>query len=204
MSINVTFLDIQQQMIKMRFNSKKGLTLIEALIWFAVFAAVVAGVFGLYSSSRNSSMLLDANKEIATIFTKANSLYASEGTASFGLNESSAGLDITPTLFNMGILPKTLKWNGTSLYNRFGGDVKVFNRTQGFVLIYSKIPTGSMCSNIISNQRKIGWDFVVIGASNRVMYDSTYNVDSVANLCKGEGGVAAGTIPLQFASCIGC
>lgn len=42
----------------------RALTLIEALIWFAIFAAVVAGVFSLYSNSRDANNASTTNKEL--------------------------------------------------------------------------------------------------------------------------------------------
>jgi len=78
--------------------------LIEALIWFALFAAVVVGVFTLYASSREASMVANANKEISTVFAKGNSLYASTSNSSLAL------ADVTPLMMQLGVMPSTLKW----------------------------------------------------------------------------------------------
>lgn len=190
--------------MKIKINKQKGLSLIEALIWFAIFSSVLMGVFTLYSSSRTSSMISDTNKEIASIFAKGNSLYASEGGTSFGFNEKIYGLDITSIMVQMGVVPSTLKWDGTILSSRFGGPVNYLNRTEGFVVLYKKIPTGKICVGIVSGQRKIGWDFVVVGSSSRLQYDETYSISKAAAACSGDNGIATNTITLQFASCVGC
>ena len=80
----------------------QGLTLIEALIWFAIFGAVVAGVFTLYSSSRNASNASIVNKELSTIFSQTEQLYAYEHTQ--GLTNAVA--------LQLGIVPQSLKVNG--------------------------------------------------------------------------------------------
>lgn len=179
-------------------NKQKGLTLIEALIWFALFAAVVVGVFTLYASSREASMVANANKEISTVFAKGNSLYASTSNSSLAL------ADVTPLMMQLGVMPSTLKWDGTKLYNSYGGFVSFVNKASGFVFMYNEVPTGKSCASIVKAQKSVGWDFVIIGNFYRLKYDSTYNLKNVLDSCEGEDGVAAGTIQLQFVSCVSC
>lgn len=189
----------------MILNKKhKALTLIEALIWFAIFAAVVAGVFALYGSSRDANSLSRVNKEMASMFTKANSLYAANGSDSVNGTDGTSGATVNEVMMQMGVIPASLKIIGGTAYNEFGGTVKFANRTNGFVIIYTKIPSGKMCANIIKAQKAIGWNFIVIGAINRVTFDDNYDYNQIVTYCKGEGGVAAGTIDLQFASCTNC
>lgn len=115
-----------------------GLTLIEALIWFAIFAAVVAGVFALYSQSRNSSNASTVNKELSTIFAQTEQLFASEDTAQL----TSGGNTLA---MNLGIYPSSLKTTkgSTDVQNVFGGKVTISGQTpSGFTVTYTNIHWG--------------------------------------------------------------
>lgn len=163
--------------MKLNYTSKnQGLTLIEALIWFAIFAAVVAGVFALYSSSRNASNASTVNKELSTIFSQTEQLFASEDTAD---------LDNTIAL-QLGIFPNSLKVNGTTVNNVFGGTVVIEGVTpSGFTVTYTNIPSGEVCSNIVRAQKAVGWD-----TGLAVPYGSAYKIKDVATACGNNGGAA--------------
>lgn len=182
-------------------KNRMALTLVEALIWFAVFAAVIAGVFALYSAARTSNMITTVNKEIATMYSKSQQFY--EGTGSLGAGELS-GANINQVAINLGIIPKTLKVSGSSIKSIFGGNVILYDSIGGLIMQYTEVPTGKICSGIVSGQKKIGWRFVVVGGLSRVYYDDTYKISDVQQLCKGDNGVEGSTILLQFATCTSC
>lgn len=156
-----------------------GLTLIEALIWFAIFAAVVAGVFALYSSSRNASNASTVNKELSTIFSQTEQLFASDDTASLN---NLVGLQL-------GIFPNSLKvtdpTKGT-MANVFGGTVTISGTSpSAFTVTYTNIPTGEVCSNIVRAQKAVGWD-----SGLAIPYGSKYAIKDVAAACGNNGGAA--------------
>ena len=101
------------------------------------------------------------------------------------------------------------KWGDEKSNNRFGGSAIFLSRKEGFVFQYNKIPKGNTCVNIVTSQRKVGWDFVVVG-SVRLAYASSYTFDSsytpkkVAALCQGTNDIEASTINLQFEKCVEC
>jgi len=163
--------------MKLNYKTKnQGLTLIEALIWFAIFAAVVAGVFALYSSSRNASNASTVNKELSTIFTQTEQLYASDSTV--GLNNT-IGLQL-------GIFPKSLKVNGATINNVFGGTVTITGAApSSFTVTYTNIPSGEVCSNIVRAQKAVGWT-----SGLALPYNSTYTIAKVAAACGDNGGPA--------------
>lgn len=163
--------------MKLNYTSKnQGLTLIEALIWFAIFAAVVAGIFALYSSSRNASNASTVNKELSTIFSQTEQLFASEDTAD---------LDNTIAL-QLGIFPNSLKVSGATVSNVFGGTVTIEGTTpSGFTVTYTNVPTGEVCSNIVRAQKAVGWD-----TGLAVPYGSKYAIKDVAAACGNNGGKA--------------
>lgn len=175
--------------MKLKYTSRNtGLTLIEALIWFAIFAAVVAGVFSLYASSRNASNASTVNKELATIFSQTEQLFASDDTA--GLNNT-IGLQL-------GIFPKSLKvvtagttTTTTTISNVFGGTVTLSGQDpSGFTVVYTNIPSGEVCSNIVRAQKAVGWD-----TGLAVPYGSKYAIKDVAAACGNNGGKA---LTLEF------
>ncbi len=170
--------------MKLNYKTKnQGLTLIEALIWFAIFAAVVAGVFALYSSSRNASNASTVNKELSTIFSQTEQLYASDDTAAL---TNAIGLQL-------GIFPNSLKVNGATINNVFGGTVTLTGQTpSGFTVVYTNIPSGEVCSNIVRAQKAVGWDSASAGAT-AVPYNSTYKIATVAGAC-GSNGAAAKSV----------
>ena len=160
--------------MKLNYKSKnQGLTLIEALIWFAIFAAVVAGVFALYSSSRNASNASTVNKELSTIFSQTEQLFASDDTA--GLTNA-IGLQL-------GIFPSTVKVNGAVVNNVYGGTITLTGQSpSGFTVIYTNIPYGEVCSNIVRAQKAVGWD-----SGNGVNYNQSYTIEKVATSCGNNG-----------------
>lgn len=163
-----------------------GLTLIEALIWFAIFAAVVAGVFALYSQSRNSSNASTVNKELSTIFAQTEQLFASEDTAQLTGGGNRLAL-------NLGIYPSSLKTTstGNTVQNVFGGEVTIAGESpSGFTITYTNIPKGEVCANIVKAQKAVGWDSV-----GDVKYNEEYKISDVSSYCGSNG---SGVISLAF------
>lgn len=173
--------------MKIKKRNNVGLTLIEALIWFAIFAAVVAGVFALYSQSRNSSNASTVNKELSTIFSQTEQLFASEDTAQLTTGGNRLAM-------NLGIYPSSLKTTkgGDKVQNVFGGEVKIDGQTpSGFSIEYKNIPKGEVCANIVKSQKAVGWDSV-----GTVKYNDGYKISDVSTFCGSNG---SGVITLKFA-----
>lgn len=179
--------------MKLKYNSKnQGLTLVEALIWFALLAAVIAGIFGVYQSNRNSNNSTTVNKELSTIFTQTESLFATETTD--GLANTAA--------VQLGVFPKTLKIakDGSTINNIFGGTVKLTGTApSGFQVVYTNVPAGAVCSNIIRSQKAVGWD-----TANTIVYtDQTKStLQQIGTLC-GIDGSAPKELTFTRANAIG-
>ena len=174
--------------MKIKKRNNVGLTLIEALIWFAIFAAVVAGVFALYSQSRNSSNASTVNKELSTIFSQTEQLFASEDTAQLTTGGNRLAM-------NLGIYPSSLKTTkgGDKVQNVFGGEVTIDGQTpSGFSIQYTNIPKGEVCANIVKSQKAVGWDSVIDG---NVKYNEDYKISDVSTNCGSNG---SGVISLDF------
>ncbi|PAA30097.1 type 4 pilus major pilin [Pseudomonas fragi] len=166
--------------MKLNYTSKnQGLTLIEALIWFAIFAAVVAGVFALYSSSRNASNASTVNKELSTIFSQTEQLFASDDTSALANNKIALQLGIFPNSLKVGT-------DGETISNVFGGKVTLIGTSpSGFTVTYTNVPTGEVCSNIVRAQKAVGWD-----SGLAIPYGSKYAIKDVAAACGNNGGKA--------------
>lgn len=161
-------------------NKNNGLTLIEALIWFAIFAAVVAGVFALYSKTRDNNLAANTNKELSTLYVKLSDIVDKEN--STGLNVELA--------YQLGAIPSTIKMSndGKTFKNIFGGAVNIVGLPpSGFLVTYTKVPYGSICSSIMTAQNKVGWDYMLDSKGNRITFDSTYSINNVASICKTDG-----------------
>lgn len=170
----------------------QGLTLIEALIWFAIFGAVVAGVFTLYSSSRNASNASIVNKELSTIFSQTEQLYAYERTQ--GLTNAVA--------LQLGIVPQSLKVNGDIINNIFGGTVTIVGVSpSAFKVSYSHIPSGEVCANIVKSQKAVGWNSAN-SSGLKTLYDATYLISSVTITC-GSNGEPARSVVFERANVTG-
>lgn len=174
--------------MKTKINSNKGLTLIEALIWFAIFAAVIAGVFALYNNSKNSNNASTISKELTTIFVKTEEVFASQSTG--GLT--------TKLAVQLGIFPSSTKItdaaNGT-VYNVYGGKIVMQGYAPvGYTVNYFSIPKGSVCSSIVKSQRNTGWLRVYNGTQD-LYYDETYTIAKVASFCGKDGD---GTLELVW------
>lgn len=168
--------------MKLKYNSKnQGLTLVEALIWFALLAAVIAGIFGVYQSNRNSNNSTTVNKELSTIFTQTESLFSTETTD--GLTNVNA--------VQLGVFPKTVKivGTGTTINNIFGGTIDLTGiAPSGFQIVYTNVPAGSVCSNIIRSQKAVGWDSVDV-SGKPIVYttQATSTLSLIGEACGVDG-----------------
>ncbi|MGE1527077.1 hypothetical protein ACUDA6_13695 [Pseudomonas ceruminis] len=175
--------------MKIKTRNSGGLTLIEALIWFAIFAAGVAGVagvFALYSQSRNSSNASTVNKELSTIFSQTEQLFASEDTAQLTTGGNRLAM-------NLGIYPSGLKTTkgGIKVQNVFVGEVTFeVQSPSGFSIQYTNIPKGEVCANIVKSQKTVGWDSV-----GTVKNNDGYKISDVSTYCGTNG---SGVIALKF------
>lgn len=150
-----------------------GLTLIESLIWFAVFSAVMVGVFLLYSASKDKNNTIEMSKELTTIYLNIEQIFENEDT--LGLNN-----DLS---MKLGIYPKTTKTKGTIAYNSFGGTINITGSNQKvFTVEYFGIPSGEICSNFVRSQKNTGWYLVNVNGTI-VYFGDQYKVSDILDGC---------------------
>jgi Tfp pilus assembly protein PilE len=162
----------------MKTNKIKGLTLIEALIWFAIFAAVVAGVFALYANTKEMNNSANVSKEITTTFAKVENVYATNVTT---------GLTNTIGL-QLGVFPNTIKVIDSAagtLNNVYGGKILLqADPPTGFNLTYEKVPKGPECASIIKSQKNVGWNSL---NGSVLLFDESFSVAGVTSICGQKG-----------------
>lgn len=132
------------------------------MIWLAIFGAVVAGVFTLYSNSRNAN-------NASTMFAQTEQLFANDDTSTL----------TNKVAIQLGIFPKSLKVDGENIYNVFGGTVEITGQAPiGFTVVYTNVPSGQVCSTILKSQRAVG---------RTVSYNNEYVIEQVATTCNNQG-----------------
>ena len=157
----------------MLINSKgrrKGLTLIESLVVVGILLGIVAVALTLYGTVKNRLDVKNESENISIIYSQIKDLYSDEGTK-----------DLTNTVaVQLGVIPKKMNVNsdGKTVYNTWGGKVDVKgNGDNGFILTYPKVPSGSVCVDLIRNQRKVGWDKYGVGSSANTQFSGLSNKD---------------------------
>jgi len=132
----------------MKQYKNKGLTLIEALIWFAVLSAIVFGVVVVYQNTQAKANITMETKNIQFIFAGLQD--AKRDGLSNDLDNKMAS--------SLGIIPRNLrKTSNGQLTNAWGGDVTIeYIDGEGYKLTYKNIPKED-CVSIINQQKNVGW-----------------------------------------------
>jgi len=166
--------------MKLIKRKDKGLTLIEALIWFALFAAVIYSAFVMYNHYKNEQKIYTVSKELETIYKKTEAMFA------LTTNDVLNTLPVTKQDFlDFGIYPTTLKVRTVANTTSAFGPINInYNGADGMQVNYTKIPKGEICSKIILSQKLIGWYKV-----NSLNYNSSLTPSSISSLCSGNGNV---------------
>lgn len=154
-------------------SKNKGLTLIESLIWFSIFAVVMVSVFVAYQLYKVKSDGVTAGKDLSTIYMNIDKFFGAEGT--LGLDNELA--------MQLGVFPKHLKVKGNNVYNVYGGTIVVNGSDQKtFTVTYFGIPSGASCTNLLLTQKNTGWYMANVSGES-VFFDSTFKMSTVSNAC---------------------
>jgi len=157
-------------------KNNKGLTLIEALIWFALFAAVIYSAFVMYNHYKNEQDIYNVGQELENIFKHSEIFLSQNSQQSIvkqGLNDSD--------LIVAGVYPK-LKGQtdakvGTSVYGNVA--ISYLGNNQG-MRVYYYVPRGEICNRVIMSQKLVGWEKI-----NNLNFNQALTPTQVTNFCKG-------------------
>lgn len=115
---------------------KRGLTLIEALLFLGIAAIVIVAAVVLYNSTSNSQRTNDAITQIQAYSTGVKGLHSS--VSSYG----TASLDTT--VINAGIAPaNAVTASGTELVNPWGNGTTVIGNGSTFQILFETVPQDS-------------------------------------------------------------
>lgn len=170
--------------MKLIKNNNKGLTLIEALIWFALFAAVIYSAFVMFNHYRNEQKIYNVSQELESIYKTTEAMFA------LTTNDDMNKLALTKQdLLDFGVYPKTLKVRTASNTTSAFGPIDInYGGANGMAVNYTTIPRGEICSKIILSQKQVGWYKV-----GSLTYNDALTPTAVTNFCAGNGNLG-----LQF------
>jgi type II secretory pathway pseudopilin PulG len=134
-------------------EKQKGLTLIESLVVVGILLGIIAVALTLFGTVRDRLNVKNESENASFIFSQVVDLYSDEATSSI----------TQPDAVTAGIFPKKMNIVGNNVTNSWGGKVEIFpGDDTGFSLLYEKVANGDVCVNFVKNQKKVGWDSVVI------------------------------------------
>lgn len=138
-----------------RSRRQAGVTLMEALVWFGIFAAVVVGVLSNLNSTNSSKDTVQLIKDITAVRSATQAFY--NGAGGYG----TASLD--STLITSNKIPSTLPISGGTISTSIGGTLTVTGNTTNFTMTLTNVPA-DICSQLLSNMSN-GWASVKVGSS---------------------------------------
>lgn len=131
---------------KMMAKKKKGLTLIEALLFLGIAAVVIVGAVVLYNNTSSSQRTNDALAQIQAYSTGVKGMYS--GQSNYGTGS------LAPVVINGGIAPDNAV-NGTGLVNPWGNPSHVFGTNDRFQIALESVPQDAcvriLASNLLTN-----------------------------------------------------
>jgi type II secretory pathway pseudopilin PulG len=149
---------------KMYYSKNGGLTLIEALIWFAVFSAILFSVMIIYKNSQAKANITLETKNIQFIFSGLQDAQK-EGLSNDLNNETAA---------NLGIIPRNIKKSSDGKFiNSWGGDVVIeYVEGEGYRLTYKNVPEED-CVSLINQQKNVGWGKIESSTDDCVKFSNS-------------------------------
>lgn len=161
-------------------KNNKALTLIEALIWFALLAALVFFAFISYNGYSKDQKIYTVDSELQHVYKKMNTLLYSTPKTDV------AKFSITKTdLIEFGVYPQNLKSTANgftiSVFGKMHIAYKNGTGQEIYSVTYYEIPKGDVCSKIIISQKSVGW--------TRVNALAAANMGKPASICNGTGNV---------------
>ena len=158
-----------------------GMTLIETLVVITVGLTVIALALTVYNSVSNKLNVKSETENLSIMYSGVRDLFSEEP-----LNGDS-GID-NELLVSAGVIPDKMKViGGDTIKNTWGGDVTFDALDEyNFTVTYEDVKSGSVCIDLVRNQRKIGWGGATVGGTD-VDY-SAIVVSDLTTACEGTNG----------------
>lgn len=133
-----------------------GMTLIEASVWFVLFALVIAGALKVYSSVSTSQTASAISTDVSGIRSGAQVLF--NGTDGYG---SISGASLNNAMVTANKIPSSIKIDTTTtpytMTNEQNGGVSVFQNTQSSFGIAESNISDSVCVIVATNAASQGF-----------------------------------------------
>lgn len=135
-----------------------GLTLIETLVVFSIALLIISLALLTYRLVSDKFNVRNETENITLIFNQTKELLSYEST-----NQLNNGF-----AYDAGIIPEKMKVlksvDGAIIKNAWGGDVNIKGyELYNISLLYSGVPKGGACIDLVRGQRKVGWTHYNVG-----------------------------------------
>lgn len=152
-----------------------GLTLIETLVVFSIGLLFISLALVTYKLVSDKFNVRNETENITLIFNQTKVLLSYEST-----NQLNNGF-----AYDAGIIPEQMKVfksvDGAIIKNSWGGDVNIKgSNLYDISLLYSGVPKGGACIDLVRGQRKVGWTHYNVGNSG--VHNKDYFDISMGNL----------------------
>ena len=165
-----------------------GMTLIETLVVITVGLTVIALALTVYNSVSNKLNVKSETENLSIMYSGVRDLFSEEPLEDID-NE---------LLISAGVIPDKMKVIGDLIKNTWGGDVTFEGVDDyNFEVTYEGVSNGSVCIDLVRNQRKIGWESASVGGTE-IDY-SAIVVSDLATACEG----TSGKVDIVFSTTIG-
>ncbi|QGZ43321.1 pilus assembly protein [Pseudoduganella flava] len=139
-----------------RRGAQRGASLLEAIAYLGIAAAVVLGAVSLLNGAFGSAKSNQAAEEVVALRTAARKLYMGQ----------SYPAEMVPNLLLANAVPATIIRGGEgALNNSWGGAVTVVGAGATFTISYAAVPQ-DVCMNLVSGAS--GWTSIATGESSSV------------------------------------
>lgn len=169
---------------------KRGIGLIEAILYLVVGTAVLVGGMVFFRQASESARVDNAVRSIVSIQSGVRSLYHSNS------RFPAEGSDLASAVILSGSVPGSLVSADGDLINEWGGSVGVFARGGGFIIDYGDVPREAcvrMAPYTMQGVGVAGYGIAAVsinGTPADTNGDGQVTPDEALSVCSGGGTVA--------------
>lgn len=176
---------------QMKQMAKKGFSMVELLLVFAIILGAAIIVFVAYPKAQDSQLATQEQQNLATIQAGVKNLYS--GANSYG----GANPITTATVVQSNVVPQNMIIPGTdTMSNKWNGQVTVASATStggiagdAFSITYNNVPV-TPCVKLVTSAG-LNFDRVTVGTTvikdQRTAGSETINVPALTTACQAGG-----------------
>lgn len=138
----------------------------NVLVIIGLLIGLTVAALTLYVMTKEKLKVKDESAHVSTIYQKAAEFNA----------KNSVDLDNEKAI-KSGLIPKEMKIDNNKISNVWDGAVTIESNPKFFKLTYDQVPTSDSCVDLLSRQKDIGWDTIVVGEQTFENYKNITNID---------------------------